>query len=84
MNNKTKIFHVNMLFNKKSFEVLAFFKDFLKRIKHDMNKCIKIRIDNEREYFNDDFINYIKERNIRLEFIIVENSQMNDCVERLN
>ena len=50
-----------------------------------MNKCIKIRMNNEREYFNDDFMNYINEKkNIRLKFIIVENSQINEIVERLN
>ena len=84
MNNKIKIFHVDILFNKKSFEVLVSFKSFLKRIKHDMNKCIRIRMNNEREYFNNDFINYINEKNIRLKLIIVENSQMNEIVERLN
>ena len=41
-------------------------------------------MNNEREYFNDDFINYINKKNIRLKFIIVENSQMNEIVERLN
>ena len=64
--------------------MLISFKKILKRIKHDMNKCIKIRINNEREYFNNNFINYINERNIRFKFTIVENSQMNNCVERLN
>ena len=66
MNDKIKIFHVDILFNKKSFEMLISFKKFLKleRIKHNMNKCIKIRINNERKYFNNDFINYINERNI--------------------
>ena len=49
-----------------------------------MNKCIKIRMNNEREYFNNDFINYINEKNIRLKFIMVENSQMNKVVKRLN
>ena len=73
MNNKIKIFHVDILFNKKSFEMLISFKNFLKRIKHDMNKCIKIRINNKREYFNNNFINYINERNIRFKFAIVEN-----------
>ena len=53
--------------------MLISFKNFLKRIKHDMNKCIKIRINNEREYFNDDFINYINKRNIRFKFTIIEN-----------
>ena len=73
MNDKIKIFHVDILFNKKKFEMLISFKSFLKHIKHDMNKCIKIRINNEREYFNDDFINYINERNIRFKFTIIEN-----------
>ena len=74
MNDKIKIFHVNILFNKKNFEMLTSFKNFLKRIKHDINKYIKIRINNKREYFNDDFIDYINERNIRFKFTIVENS----------
>ena len=64
--------------------MLISFKNFLKRIKHNMNKCIKIRINNEREYFNNNFINYINERNIRLKFIIVENLQINEIVEHLN
>ena len=84
MNDKIKIFHINILFNKKSFEILISFKIFLNRIKHDMNKCIKICINNEREYFNNNFINYINEKNIRLKFIIVENSQINEIVKRLN
>ena len=49
-----------------------------------MNKYIKICINNEHEYFNNDFINYINEKNIRLKFITIENSQMNEIVERLN
>ena len=53
--------------------MLISFKNFLKRIKHDMNKYIKIRINNEREYFNNNFINYINERNIRFKFTIVKN-----------
>ena len=53
--------------------MLILFKDFLKRIKHDMNKYIKIRINNEREYFNDNFINYINERKIRFKFTIIKN-----------
>ena len=53
--------------------MLISFKDFLKCIKHNMNKCIKIRINNERQYFNNDFINYINKRNIRFKFTIVEN-----------
>ena len=84
MNDKIKIFYIDTLFNKKNFEILISFKKFLNRIKHDMNKCIKIRMNNKREYFNNDFINYINEKNIRLKFIIVENSQMNEIVERLN
>ena len=49
-----------------------------------MNKYIKICMNNEREYFNNDFINYINEKNIRLKFITIENSQINEIVERLN
>ena len=49
-----------------------------------MNKYIKIRINNEREYFNNDFINYINEKNIQLKFITIENLQINKIVKRLN
>ena len=63
---------------------MILFKKILNRIKHDINKYIKIRMNNEREYFNNNFINYINEKNIRLKFIIVENSQINEIVERLN
>ena len=84
MNDKIKIFHIDTLFNKKNLEVLTSFKNFLNRIKHDINKCIKIRMNNEREDFNDDFINYINEKNIWLKFIIVENSQINEIIKRLN
>ena len=38
-----------------------------------MNKYIKIRINNKREYFNNDFINYINKQNIRFKFAIVKN-----------
>ena len=74
INNKIKISYVNTLLNKKKFEVLTSFKSFFNRIEHNMNKCTRIRIDNEIEYFNEDFMKYITERDIRFEFIIVDNS----------
>ena len=41
-------------------------------------------MNNEREYFNNSFINYINEKNIRLKFITIKNSQINKIIERLN
>ena len=49
-----------------------------------MNKYIQIRINNDFEYFNENFIKFIIERKIRIEFITVENFQINNCVERFN
>ena len=72
------------MLNKKSFEVLKLFKFFLNCIEYNINKCIRIRIDNNFEYFNENFKKFIDKRNIRIEFIIVENFQINDCVERFN
>ena len=70
--------------NKKNFEVLKLFKFFLSCIKYSINKYIRIRINNDFEYFNENFIKFIIERKIRIEFITVENFQINDCVERFN
>ena len=59
--------------NKKNLEVLKLFKFFLSRIEHNINKCIRIRINNDFEYFNKDFIKFIIEREIRIEFITIKN-----------
>ena len=42
-------------------------------MKHDENKCTRVRFDNNKKYFNKDFTDHIIERDIRLEFIIVDN-----------
>ena len=49
-----------------------------------MNKYTRIRIDNDIEYLNKNFKKFINKRNIRIEFIIAENFQINNCVERFN
>ena len=71
--DKIKQLHVNILLNKEGPEVLTSFKFFLSRIEHGMNKCIRIRIDNNKEYFNENFMKYIVERDIRFESITVRN-----------
>ena len=75
---------MDILLSKESFEVLALFKSFLGRIEHGINRCTRIRIDNGIEYLNEDFMDYIAERGIRLESITAGNFQMNDSVERFN
>ena len=65
---------MNILLNKENFKVLTLFKIFLSCIKHNMNKYIRIRIDNDIEYFNKDFMKYIAERDIWFKLIIVKNS----------
>ena len=49
-----------------------------------MNKCTRIRINNNLEYLNENFIKFIIERKIQIEFITIENFQINDCVKRFN
>ena len=61
------------MLNKKNLEILRLFKFFFNRIKYSINKCIRIRINNDFEYFNENFKKFINKRNIRIEFIIVEN-----------
>ena len=48
------------------------FKFFLNCIEYNMNKYIRIRIDNNKKYFNKNFMKYIVERNIRFKLIIIE------------
>ena len=84
MNDKIKQLQMNTLLSKKSLEILKSFKFFLNRIEHGINKCTRIRINNDFEYCNESFMKFIIERKIRIEFIIIENSQINDCVERFN
>ena len=84
MNDKTKFSQIDILLSKDVFDLLISFKFFLKRFEHDQNKCTRIRIDNEIEYINEIFIDYCRKKEIRIESTIVENFQMNDCVERFN
>ena len=41
-------------------------------------------MNNDEKYINENFETYCLKRNIRREFIIVENFQINDCAKRLN
>ena len=59
-------------------------KKVFDKIEHEYNKCTRIRMKNNEKYINKNFETYYLKRNIRREFIIVENSQINDCAKRLN
>ena len=76
--------HVNILYDKTFFEVLASFKKFLSIIEHDHCRCTRLRIDNDDEFFENVFAIYRKKRDIRIELFIADNFQMNECVERFN
>ena len=80
--DKIKNSQMNVLIIKN--ETFFFFKFFLNHIKYERNKCTRFRIDNDDEFMRNEFKNWRKFREIRIEFFIVDNSQMNDCVERLN
>ena len=54
------------------------------KIEYEYNKCIRIRMNNDEKYINENFETYCLKRNIRREFIIVENSQINNYAKRLN
>ena len=79
-----QMFHVNILYDKTFFEIFVFFKKFLNIIEHDHCRCIRLRIDNDDEFFENVFAIYREKRDIRIEFFIVDNFQMNECVERFN
>ena len=74
---------MKILVNKQKIEILDFFKNFFDKIEHEYNKCTRIRINNDEKYINENFETYCLKRNIRREFIIVENSQINDCTKLL-
>ena len=59
--------------NKQKIEIFDSFKKICDKIEHDYNKCIRIRINNNNEYIDKNFETYYLKRNIRREFIIVEN-----------
>ena len=79
-----QMFHVNILYDKTFSEVLISFKKFLNIIEHDHFRCTRLRIDNDNEFFEAVFTIYREKRDIIVKLSIVENSQMNECVERLN
>ena len=64
---------MNTLLNKKKFEIFSLFKFFFDCIEHNINKYIRIRINNNKKYFNKNFIKYIAERNIQFKLIIAKN-----------
>ena len=65
-------------------KIFDFFKKKIDKIEHDYNKCIRIRLNNNEKYINKNFEIYYLKRNIRREFIIIENSRTNNCIKRLN
>ena len=67
------MFHVNILYDKTFFEILILFKFFLNIIEHDHFRCIRLRIDNDNEFFENVFTIYRKKRDIIMKFFIVEN-----------
>ena len=84
LNNKIQMSYMTIFYFKKTFEIIKFFKFFFNIIKHDFNRCIRIRIDNNFEFINDKFVIFRNKRYIRIQFFIVKNFQMNNCVERFN
>ena len=80
--DKIKRSIVNLLITKN--EIFVFFKTFLDRNEHENNKCTRIRVDNNDEYFEDAFKVWREKRDIKIKSSIVDNSQINEYVERLN
>ena len=80
--DKIKRSIVNSLITKD--EMFVFFKTFLNRNEHENNKYTRIRVDNDNEYFEDAFKIWREKRDIKMKSSIVDNSQMNEFVERLN
>ena len=84
MNNKIQISHVNIFYIKSIFEMLKLFKKNFDIIQHEFNRCIRIRINNDFKFMNNVFVIFRNKQNIRVEFIIVNNFQMNSCAKRFN
>ena len=80
--DKIKNFQMIVLIIKN--KTCLFFNFFFNHIEHERNKCIRFRIDNDDEFMKNEFKNWREFREIRIEFFIVDNFQMNDCIERLN
>ena len=78
------MFHVNILYDKTFFEILIFFKKIFNIIEHDHYRCTRLWIDNHDEFFENVFTIYRKKRDIWIEFFIVDNFQINECVKRFN
>ena len=64
---------MKILVNKQKIEILDIFKNFFDKIEHEYNKCVRMRMNNDEKYINENFEIYCLKRNIRREFIIVEN-----------
>ena len=79
---KIKNSQMNILIIKN--ETFFFFKFFFNHIEHERNNCIRFQIDNDDEFMRNELKNWRESRKIRIEFFIIDNFQMNDCVERLN
>ena len=65
--------YVMIFYFKKTFEIMKIFKIFFDIIKHDFNRCIRIRIDNNFEFMNDKFAIFRNKRDIRIQFFIAKN-----------
>ena len=56
LNDKIQMSYVTIFYFKKTFEIMKIFKIFFDIIKHDFNRYIRIRIDNEFEFINNKFL----------------------------
>jgi hypothetical protein len=59
------------------------FRHFQQHNEHENNRVRRLRIDWEREYFNDEFDNYRFEHDIEWKSIVSKRSKQNEVVERL-
>ena len=75
---------MNIFYFKEILDMLLFFKTFLDIIQYGLNRYIRIRIDNNFEFIKNAFAIFCNKQNIRTEFIIVNNFQINDCAKRFN
>ena len=55
LNNKIKRLHIDYFMNIINEKIFIFFKKFFNQNKHDDNKCIRICINNDSEYFEKTF-----------------------------
>ena len=73
IDDKIKRFIIYLLRDKRTDILSNFFRMFLNQSEHEKNRCTRLRMNNDDEFFNNKFDDFRFERDIKIEFIIIDN-----------